>query len=117
MRILTKRHFYSQDPSTNIGSELLGSDYQEYERVLTANNDDNHLCDASTGLTVTKVATSDSTFVYKNPSGQIVTNIVGLFDFFKPLLTQDVAILTLLRQNVATEDSVINPVTTDPLEL
>lgn len=106
MRILTKRHFYSQDPSVNINSELTSSDYQVYEHVLTANNDSNHLCDPLTGLTVTRVATSDTTFVYKDPNNVTVQNPVGLFEYFKPLLSQNVALLTLLKQNVLAEDQI-----------
>jgi hypothetical protein len=106
MRILTRRHFYSQDPTTNLSSELTSSDYSILEHVLTANNDANHLCNPANGLTVTNVSTDPSTPLYKDAQGTTVASPIGLFDYFKPLLSQNVALLTLLVQNVTAEDQI-----------
>src|SRR5579871_3384785 len=104
MTVLTKRHFYSADPSVNFNSELTGSDYQTYEHNLVANDDINHQCNPTNGLTVTKVALNDSVSVWKDPLNNTVDSPVGLFTFFKPMLSQNVALLTLLKQNVLAED-------------
>lgn len=106
MIVLTKRHFYSADPTINFNSELTGTDYQPYEHNLIANDDSNHQCNPANGLTVTRIALNDSVTVWKDPLNNTVDNPVGLFTFFKPLLSTNVALLTLLKQNVAAEDQI-----------
>lgn len=104
--VITKLHYYSQDPLINFNSELKGIEYPNYEKILKANNDEDHLCNPNNGLTVNKVQVNDSTVVWRDPLANVVTNPIGLFDFFKPLLLQQVSTLYLAKQNVTSEDQI-----------
>lgn len=108
--IITLRHFYSSDPTTNTPVELTTTDYPPYYHNMIADNE--QMCNPNNGLvcyqydTGTKDANGNEIFGWKDVQGTIVTSPIGLFDFFKPYLSEPVAIMTLITQNVTTEDQI-----------
>ena|SRR6267154_2280617 len=108
--ILTKRRFFEGDDNApdGLGVEITGKiDFPEFEHNLTASND--KLCNPANGLMVSPVAVSGdsgTTVVFKDAAGNTVGYPIGLFDFFRPLLSQPVSQNDLIRQNIVVEDSV-----------
>lgn len=113
IKINTVRRFFESDPNDidGIGIELTGKvDFLPYERQLVANNDDQHKCNPSTGVScypqTTVDADGNTITTYTDALGNVVDSPIGLFDFFKPLLSQPVAILSLVLQQANAEDQV-----------
>lgn len=108
INLLTVRRFFEPDANDpdGLGIELTGLvDFQAYERTLVASND--RLCNPSNGLVValSGITTSgDTTYVYVDTVGNVVNNPIGLFDFFAPLLDQDVSVNSIADQQILNED-------------
>jgi len=100
--VLTNRTFVDAS-----GNTLAGIDYQDYEFNLVADN--TRLCNAGNGLRVyphTVTGSTGNTIVYKDVLGNIVASPIGFYDFFKPLLSEPVSIMSIVMQNIQTEDNI-----------
>jgi hypothetical protein len=110
--VWTKRRFFEKDENDidGIGAEVNGVEYPVYNFTLVANNQ--RLCNPVDGVMVALSGATDAsgntTNYYVDPSGNIVANPIGLFDFFKQYLTIPIIIKDFIKLNILREDSLYN---------
>ncbi|MBS1949841.1 MAG: hypothetical protein OJF59_002528 [Cytophagales bacterium] len=98
--VITIRKFYDVTVSGNATgyTELSGVEFTPFEFNVVADN--TRHCNSENGYRC--YPTSGGTYV--DVAGNTVVNPIGFYDFFQPMLSQPVSIMTIVKNNLTLED-------------